>query len=405
MLNELAIATKGLKDAKIPFAAPNPHIQPAVKNRRVVIVRVAADGKPASLELTSKEQSSRLLRFVLNTADQASPTFPCFNVPVPLRCLGADPSPELAAALKRLAELQKKKGASIPDLVQAARSLFDLSEVRSFSDRETDRFRRCIEEIPHELKAIVATAGTELMNLRHLVDILSASPHSLTDFTDHVARLLVNPMGDFARDELLFFQGLLFGPLDWRGREAEIGSPAYVTEKFAKDEGSRAVLYIELAQANSTALAVSHPKTWERLGELLDVSDGGEEPKEDRDGLSQGICAFSGEFGDLEKAFSPPKLARLGPFKPFSLNTTESKCLLRYGLRKNASFPVGKRVARDFYNVLLYLGSERQLGVSCKPVKNGRVRRIQGRTVEEEDLLVAYLEQAPNFSDVSAHEN
>ncbi|MBI3292252.1 MAG: hypothetical protein HYZ73_05530 [Elusimicrobia bacterium] len=355
MLNELALAVRGLKKANIQFGVRHPRIQPAANNRRVFVVQLNSNGKPSAWLVISKEDSSRLYRFLQSAADQASPAFPCFNLPIPLRRLRQTQNQDISDVVGKLVVLQKKRTVPTADLARAGASLLKFSEARAFSDRDTERFRRSAEELPRELVGLLAAAGSDLVNFKRLVDILSATSLTLTGFAKDVSRLLATTQGESSREDVLFFQEVVFGSLDWRNRQSPIGSTAYLAEKTENDKGRLAVFYLDLAEATPAEPGVAHPKTWDRLSATLEVSDthknNAEEVQgDDRDALRQGVDAFTGEYCALETGFSPPKLARLGPFKPFSLNTTEWKCLLRYGLHKNASFPVAKQLARDFYN-------------------------------------------------------
>jgi hypothetical protein len=404
MLNELAIVVRGLKNAGISFTAPNPRIQSVGKKKNLLVVRLNAEGKPDSIAVNSDDETAVLRRYVQNPGDKATPSFPAFNLPTPFRNLLPSGNPATSELVKQLAEQQKAKATPIANLTETATKLLAVSQVHGFKQSDDRRFRRCTATLAGELASILGSAPSELTNLKLLAETITKHPLTLKEFVDGVSQLLARPSRDVSREQLLLFQKVLFGQLDWRKRQAELGTEAYFTEKADKDEGGKVSLYLELAKPNPIQVAVSHPKTWEHLNILLeqeiDEADGEQTTTQGvADAPEVGIDAFTGEFSVLEDRFAPAPLVRLGPFKPFSLNTVENKCLLRYGLRENASFPVSRKLAREFYNALRHLASDERLGVSCKPIKNGRVKRVQGKTIEDEDLLIVYLEEVPDFDE------
>ncbi|MCX6179287.1 MAG: hypothetical protein NT163_07990 [Chlorobiales bacterium] len=118
-------------------------------------------------------------------------------------------------------------------------------------------------------------------------------------------------------------------------------------------------------------------------------------------GIGQGVCALSGESGELENdKFPQPKLPILGPSYLYSMNK-DAKCHTRYGRISTASYPVNKELAVELQNSLLFItANEREGKTWCS---------VPGSSKKERDILIAYLEKMPvndiDFSFLGEQEN
>jgi len=57
---------------------------------------------------------------------------------------------------------------------------------------------------------------------------------------------MVDQNAEFDRRQLLLFQEVLFGTLDWKKRPPEIASPDYWKEKVKQDKNANQPVYLEV---------------------------------------------------------------------------------------------------------------------------------------------------------------
>lgn len=74
------------------------------------------------------------------------------------------------------------------------------------------------------------------------------------------------------------------------------------------------------------------------------------------------------------------------PFSKFS----DAKCHYRYGHADSESFPLGRDTAETLVGALKWVTDDARLNATWRPIRNGKLIRRQGRTYEDQDLLIAY---------------
>lgn len=382
MLNELAQVVTALDRLGTATGSRDPRINPMGKNRELLIVCLAGDGTPARFTMVPGETSATLFRVEHGSAGSS---FPGFNLPTPLRTLqSADPQILKATIGALLIERKNTKG-SVTNLVNASGEVFKLSAPRSFTANQKKQFARSVGELVTKLQPMIQTAGPELENLRQLLKLVVKAEITLAQFSDALAQKLATESPNDLATALLI-QDMLFGALDWKKQAADVGTAAYWEQKAKQDKNTHQPVYLDVAQQDHRFKPVAHPDTSRRLNDALlaaHASAGTEEIS------SAGVDAYSGETIPLQDKFPAPKIAELGNLKLFSVNTNEVRALCRYRMEGSGLFPASAALAQKMSDALLYLASDAQKGKTCIPIPSAQP--------DKRDLLLAYLEEAPDF--------
>ncbi len=234
---------------------------------------------------------------------------------------------------------------------------------------------------------MLGTATPGLSNFTRLLDVAGRTELDLNRFSRNLTDTFLHTSATADREDLCLIQQGLFGVLDWRKRMAKLGSDAYWSEKTKQDKNAKNTnqpVYFDVAKIDLNHKAVAHPDTSKAINEFMLRHDT-VKPQSD-----QGELDAFGNQGLLQDKYPTPKVANLGDVKLFSVNTDEIKALRRYGLKGSMQFPASTPVVQRMNNALLYLGDEkREEGLTW--------RGIPGRN--RNDLLIAYLEQAPDFQE------
>jgi hypothetical protein len=381
MLNELSQVVDAIERLGLNPPSRHGRISPMAKNTDLLIVFLARDGAPKRIETLASKDAASLFRVEHGSAGSS---FPGFNLPTPVRCLDKIPIEELTSAVKHLLDLSKNKSTANLELAESIRNLFKLSRAREFTTSQKTQFDRSCSELVSELQVKLTCAPAELRNFLDLLSIVNMAKPTLADFADQVAELLVTPSTDLDRNTLLISLNILFGAIDWKKRRAVIGSPDYWNEKGKQDKDAKQPVYLDLAEADLSFKRVAHPDTGDLINRTLLEADN---IVTEIDQNVLGIDAYTGKAVQLQDKFPSPKIVELGPVKLFSVNTNEVRAMRRYGLEGAKTFPVSAALTQKMNNALLYMASEENRGLSCRPIPSAQPGK--------RDLLVAYLEGQP----------
>lgn len=389
MLNELFQVSQSLERVGIDSPSRDSRISPMGKNRELLIVRLDAASEPSDVEFVSGEVAAKLFRVEHGSAGSS---FPGFNLPKPLLVF-AQPSIELKPILYRLCELQGESESSTEEIYGGFTELAKFSHPRRFTPSQCKQFKRSVVELVQELRVMFNMAEPELDNVKRLLDIVGRTEPSLDQFSQHLTNSLLCMARTADRKSLFLIQGVLFGILDWKKRNVEFASVEYWEEKAKQDKSdnnAKQPVYLDVADIDQNHKAVAHQETSKAINEILV-----QQSKVQDQTAQSGIDAF-GSRGSLQDKFPAPKIAKLGDVKLFSVNTNEVSALSRYGLKGSKQFPASTQIVQKMSNVLLYLGDEgREEGVTWKSVSGNLVSRGRNKS----DLLIAYLEKAPDFQE------
>ena len=248
-------------------------------------------------------------------------------------------------------------------------------------------FQRSCSELVSELAELLPRDLAGLKNFTKLIETLAKSKPTLPCFAQSLAGLMVDQNAEFDRRQLLLFQDILFGTLDWKKRPPGIALPDYWKEKVKQDKkNANQPVYLDLASPDSTCCRVAHAKTSALInGALIQTQSKGTAGEPGQGGLAED--AF-GETAELQDKFpAGPKVTELGNVKLFSVNTNEVQALQRYGFKGSQSFPVSTARVQKMSDALLYLASEDRRGITCRAIPSAQPGK--------RDLLVAYLEGEP----------
>ncbi len=383
MLNELSLVAAALERLGTIRDSRHPRINPMGKNRELLVVALNAAGQPVRLEILPGETASSLFRVEHGSAGSS---FPGFNIPTPLRRLDEASAGELKPAVEKLLGLAKNKSSSTAEFKEVMRALFTLSKARIFSPNQEKQFYRSCSELASELRKLLPRNLNGLQNFTTLLETVANADLALTSFTESLTQLMVDQQTDFQRAEVLLFQQILFGTLDWKKRDSEIGSSDYWKVKARQDKNSNQPIYLDLDTPDTCCYRVTHSETSALINSALIQAQSTTPPTAQEQG-ALAEDAF-GETAALQDKFpSGPKVAELGNVKLFSVNTNEVQALQRYGFKGSQSFPVSSARVQKMSDALLHLASEDKRSISCRAIPSAQPGK--------RDLLVAYLEGEP----------
>lgn len=353
------------------------------KNRDLLVVSLDAAGNPSRIEVLLGETAANLFRVEHGSVGSS---FPGFNIPAPLRRLDAASADALKPVVEKLHALGKNKISSTAETKESIRALFTLSRAQPFNPNQEKQFQRSCSELVSELAELLPHELAGLKNFTTLVEALVKSKPALPSFAESLSGLMVDQNAEFDRRQLLLFQEVLFGTLDWKKRTAEIASADYWKEKVKQDKNANQPVYLDLASPDTTFYRVAHSETSALINAALIQTQSNAAASQPKHGdLPED--AF-GETVELQDKFpSGPKVAELGNVKLFSVNTNEVPALQRYGFKGSQSFPVASARVQKMSDALLYLASEDKRGITC--------RAIPSAQPDKRDLLVVYLEGEP----------
>jgi hypothetical protein len=383
MLNELSQVADSLERLGTVAPSRHPRINPMGKNRDLLVVSLDEAGNPSRIEVLSGETAANLFRVEHGSAGSS---FPGFNIPTPLRRLNEAPADELKPAVEKLLALGKNKHSSPAEIKASIRALFTFSKAQTFSPSQEKQFQRSCSELVSELAESLPRELAGLKNFTTLLETLVKSKPTLPSLAESLAGLMVDQNAEFDRRQLLLFQEILFGTLDWKKRTPEIASADYWKGKAKQDKNANQPIYLDLASPDAAFCRVAHSETSALINTTLIQTQSNATAAVPEQG-EVAEDAF-GEIAELQDKFPPgPKVAELGNVKLFSVNTNEVQALQRYGFKGSQSFPVSSVRVQKLSDALLYLANEDKRGTTC--------RAIPSAQPDKRDLLVAYLEGEP----------
>jgi hypothetical protein len=389
MLNELSQVVAALNPVGIVTASRHPRINPMGKNQELLILRLDGEGKPADAEFISGDNAGELFRVEHGSSGSS---FPGFNLPTPLLTLTEAPGDELKPILEQLCGLWRNTASPADQILHAIKKLAQLSRPRRFTSNQCKQFERSVVELVQELQPLFAHAPIELTNFTQLLELVARTKPSLPTFVQQVSEALLGAAATADRETLLLIQETLFGVLDWKKRNSDFGSAAYWLDKAEQDENAKQPVYLDLAAPDHHHKPVAHPHTSAAINAaLLKATPLPDSGSQDEAGATD---AFTGKPATLQDKFPAPKIAELGNFKLFSVNTTEVRALRRYRLAGSKQFPASAEIAQRMNDALLYLADEKKKGITCQPIPSAQPNK--------RDLLIAYLEEAPDFGETLA---
>lgn len=389
MLNELSQVARALERAGVVTASRHPRINPMGKNRELLVVRLDDEGKPSDAEFIAGSKAATLFRVEHSSSGSS---FPGFNLPAPLLILPEVLEADLKLVVDQLCVLSKKANSPTDLIFDLIRKLATSSQPRQFTSKQCKQFERSVVDVVLELESLFTGAPDELTNFVRLLQLVSQAKPGLPQFSHQVTEALLGNIATSDRETLLLTQKVLFGVLDWRDRGVDFGSAEYWIEKAKQDGNANQPLYMDLAKPDHHHKPVAHPQTGEAINAALLRATTATVPAPHA-GMDS-TDAFTGKPAQLQDKFPAPKIAELGNLKLFSVNTREVSALLRYGLEGSGQFPASAESAQRMNDALLYLAEETKKGITCQPIPSAQP--------DKRDLLIAYLEEAPDFGEALA---
>lgn len=135
-------------------------------------------------------------------------------------------------------------------------------------------------------------------------------------------------------------------------------------------------------------LPVSHGKLWRELNHVLLVQTA-------HPGSGDALCSMSGQPDRLlSGSFPRPNLPVLGLTYLMSMNK-DAPCHQRYGRISSEIFPIGEGTAQKLSDSILWITEGQRRRKTWKPVPSEGWVTVGGKKVEQQDLLLCYLDGNP----------
>ncbi len=383
MLNELYQVSQAMERVGITPPPRHPRISPMGKNRELLVLRLNDKAEPADVEFVSGEVGGGLFRVEHGSSGCS---FPGFNIPTPLLDLTQTYTDEVTSVLEQLFfVLRQKSNPPTEQIHHILTELAGLSKPRKLTDMQRSQFRRSVVDLVEELGDKFANTEPELANFKRILNIVGCAELDLDQFSQNLTDTLLYTARTADHETLSLIQGALFGMLDWRRHTIDFGSDDYWGEKAKKDKNANQPVYLDVANMDHNHKPVAHQDTSQAINKILVQQSEAEDQTTQND-----VDAF-GSRGSLQDKYPAPKIAELGDVKLFSVNTIEISALNRYGLKGSDQFQTTTRITQRMNDSLLYLADEKKKGITCQPIPSVQPKK--------RDLLISYLEDAPNFQE------
>ena len=349
MLNELQKLRNSLKANGIQAAAWHPAIKPLAKYA-TLLVRLNEQGIPASVGELPRDQACGLR----NIQPDNQNSFPAFNLNCPVF--------QAPAAM----DLWSPLITAPPETVQTLSLAY---EGRNGKVPALDRLRRLLREYPAQEIAPKLSASAEdpvLASTLHLLELLKTGKQSSEEFLRSfaVALIAASQHGTLGSEQAL---EVLFGKLSKKGTR----------------EPWQCILYLDLENLNRFDTAVADPDSAAAWSEALLL------PVDQRAQENVVQCALDGHSGPAIGDKMPnPNLPLLGGTYLFSMNS-EIPCQSRYGQSSTSLFPVTRHAVQGLNDALLHM--------TAKAAEGRTWSRLPSGTGDKLDLLIAYIEEAPEL--------
>lgn len=344
MLNELQQLRNSLKSNGIQTTAWHPAIKPLAKYPTLKVL-LNDRGIPVSVIELPREEAAKLR----NIQPDNQNSFPAFNLNCPV--------------FEEPEAMDLWSSIITPDKV---RSLALAYEKRNGKVPALDRLRRLLREYPTQEIGPRLAANSEdrlLASTLYLLELLRNTKQQPEQFLCSFAEALVvaGQRGDIGSGMAL---EVLFGKLSKKGTR----------------EPWQCILYLDLEDLSLFQTAVADADAAGAWSEaLLLPADQSEE------GMVR--CALDGDVGPAIGDKMPnPNLPLLGGTYLFSMNS-EIPCQSRYGQSSTDLFPVTRHAVQGVNDALLH--------ITAKSLEGKTWNRVPSATGDKLDLLIAYIEEAP----------
>jgi hypothetical protein len=342
MLNELQQLRQSLSSRGIVTAAWHPWIKPLAKYP-ALLLEIDDQGIPAGVTSLPGERTATLR----NIQPDNQNSFPAFNLNCPIfevpigGDLGLFTSAHATDILAQTPLVYKKK--------------------------DFDRLQRLLRDFPtKEIAPLLAGGSGEplLASTLELLAILKSRQGNSEDFLRQFAAtlMLAGQQGSIPHQTVL---DVLFGRLNRKGTRDPWQCIPFLDLK-------------NLSRVSHRIADASVASAWSKA--MLAPADADPQTK-------NVLCALTGDVGPAIGDKMPnPTLPLLGGTYLFSMNA-DIPCQTRYGQRSTHLFPVTQDAVQGVNNALQHMTAPDQRGKTWSSVPSG--------TAETPDLLIAYLESAP----------
>ena len=362
MLNELYQVAAALDARGIAIEEQHPSQTPMGKNDPLLVVELDRTGAPSKITIERGEIAGKLLR-IRHRSNGSS--FPGFNLPTPLRTLQSDDDRK---ELQQFCDLPRNKGIIGSNITAQVSKLYVRSLPGVFTDEQTQKFKRSINELVGWLLDDFAGSAPELRNFVLLLETVVWAKLELASFAGLLAEKLASADGNFTAEQRLLFAEWLF---------TAVKLPIYLQCENDDKDHCR-VVDMRMGKLLNRHLVAINAKPFDSKFRNGRVATSGRD-------------AYTGQICEIHESFPDPKVALLGNVLLFSNNTKEAHCFPRYGLGGSETFKVSKATAQRMAGALLQLASDDRLNKTC--------RAIPGNRRGQQDLLIAYLEDEPDAPD------
>ena len=372
MLTETYLLWQALARAEIPLEQHHPNVKTPGKSAGPCLrIRLDADGQPEALESLADEEWPGLWTIMEGNHN----SFPVVRLKEPL--LDVPPDDQVWTLLQISGRMPAKNDKELRDALIDA---IDRLAVRKLSNTALALWKRLRDRKAAELEEIARERQElrEVAQLAHRFAAAAADPQPL--MAQLVATMREQLMSGWT-DGLDAAGAVLVG----RPQRRDVRNATMNFQlAFDLDRRARGVYTSQLMKSVARALrhSVDHPRQALRAE--------GNHPGQ--------ACAFSGQSDHLLLSpFPKVRLPVLNRDFPLVSMFEEAACNKRYGLTGSLVVPVSEQTALDMQDALKYIVSGERKGMTWRGISSGKFDVRNGRRIEKQDLLIAYVDGKPNL--------
>ncbi len=349
MLIEAFRISESLRQFGISVPERHPWVKP-IKKGDAIILGIGEKGAIKSVETIAAVRVAELSK--IETDNQNS--FPAFNFAGPIWRIPSDDPAWVRLCVKNLPDMERAK------LLEQICGPAEFA----YSDNDLRRLKARLQEFARQIHPLFAARpDSRYRAFAVLLDRIDASDIDVRTFLAQFTAASLRAISSGVCGSPAILQALL------------VGFPN--AKKKAVD---KITAFLDIDEYLDMPLRVTHPEMGDYFNRVL-MAQG--ESKGDA-----GTCGLTGISTVLEMDKLPnPKLPILSNTILMSM-FEEARCHDRYGMIGAKIFPIGKSVALDLQNALLWITAPERAGKTWRPIpsKNG----------DGSDLLITYLDQDPS---------
>lgn len=371
MLNETYLLWQALNRANLTIPAEHPRVKSPGKTGPCLRVRLDEQGHVAAIEAVTQDEWPGL--WTVMEGNQNS--FPVVRIKDPLCDVSQNDN-----IWKKLGFDEKGKRRKPSDHKDRLSALTDTLEDRCKLSTERDRqFWKRLKDKAKELLQHTNGNNSEDVTLREFVRRFREAANNPSALFRKIAECALRDLREARLDALDAVETLLVGK----------GPP----DKSDKQPPMSVQLAFDLREDSRFPLQLYRQKVREYIKRILPM-----EQEVSKNRHPARLCALTGEQQPLQVSpFPKVRLPILNKDFPLVSMFREAACNTRYGLTDSFIVPVAKQTALQVQDALTWIVADERKGKTWRGVASGKFETSQGRKKESFDLLIAYVDGAPEI--------